>query len=109
MMPIKTNSGIAGRAGRMRPTCSFLQLSAELSEPRPIISRQSIDLGRRELRGDCPHAPVHVVASLARGIHLQLQHYVFLSLLGENGRLDRAARAGPMARGAGRDIAVRIA
>ena len=80
-----------------------------LPESRPIIFRQSLDLDRRQPRGDGSHAPVDIVAALACGIHLELQGNVFLSLLGQNRGLDRTARAGPMTRGAGRDVAAGIA
>ena len=46
---------------------------AELFETGSIICRQSLDLGLGKPRGDDPHASINVVASLARGIKLQLQ------------------------------------
>src|SRR5262249_15928299 len=68
---------------------AFVFFPVRLSETGAIVDRQSVDLGPRKFCGDCPHAPVHIVAPITRGIRLELQDEVFLPLLGKNGGLDR--------------------
>src|SRR5262245_33585537 len=95
----------AGRA----PAPERRSPEARLAEAGGIISRQAVDLGRREPFGDRPHAGVDVVAALAGGIGLQLHDHVVISLLVQDRRLDRTAGARTVARRARRDVAVGIA
>src|SRR5262249_57634403 len=83
--------------------------SVQLPEAVSIVGCQTIDLGRREPRGDRSHSPIDVIAAVTGGIHLQLQDEVIPTLLGQNGGLDGAAGAGPVARRAGWDVAAGIA
>src|SRR5277367_4166441 len=98
-----------GRNDQPRTAMAEEYSLAELSKTGSIVGRQSVNLGRRKLRGDRSHAPIDIVTAITRGIHLQLQGEVIPSLLGENGSLDRAARARPVARSAGRDVAAGVA
>src|SRR5262252_4740811 len=67
-----------------------------LSEARAIVGSKPFDLIVGQLRGDQAHASVDVVAALSRRIELELLDEIFVALLRQHGRFDRAAGAGAM-------------
>src|SRR5262245_62951646 len=103
-----------GSRSRLIPTMptfasSRYRLSTDvLPETGAIVFGKPLDLSRAELRCNGSHACVHVIAPFPRRIELQLLHQVFGTLLREDGRLDRPARAGAVARRAWRDVAARV-
>ena len=58
-----------------------MRAALKLSEAGAIVGGQSIDLGRRQPRGDRSHAPVDIVAAITGGIHLELRDEVVPPLL----------------------------
>src|SRR5262249_27218681 len=87
---------------------SARQSSKDLSEASPIVSSKPFDLIVGQPRGDQPHAAIDVIATLPRRIELELLNEIFVALLCEHRRFDRAAGTGPMTGRTGRYIAVRI-
>src|SRR5262249_60943793 len=75
---------------------SARQSSKDLSEASPIVSSKPFDLIVGQPRGDQLHAAIDVIATLPRRIELELLNEIFVALLCEHRRFDRAAGTGPM-------------
>src|SRR6516164_2957837 len=84
-------------------------MARRLSETRPIICRQAVDLTISQLYGDGAHSAVNVIATLPGREHFELGGQVFFPLLGKDGCIDRPANAVPMTGAARRNVPVRIA
>src|SRR5262249_47828371 len=74
-----------------------------------VIAGKSVDLAGCQFCRDDSHPRIDVVAALTRSIHPQLLRQVITALLGQDRRFDGAARSGPVAGRARRDVPIGIA